>query len=127
LEEVEQLMQDGADAKAYEDSLRQLLGDSLRPEESQAAEDELAELEAQLLDSQGLEMPTAPSKAAAGAAAEAGAAAAAGPAGKQGAEEAEAGVESLLEQLPSVPSVPPRQPQTAAEAGEEEERVMLAA
>lgn len=26
LEDVEQLMQDGADAKAYEDSLRQLLG-----------------------------------------------------------------------------------------------------
>jgi hypothetical protein len=36
LEEVEQLMQDGADAKAYEDSLRQLLG-ALPPRGSRAA------------------------------------------------------------------------------------------
>ena len=31
LQEVEQLMQDGADAKAYEDSLRQLLGKACQP------------------------------------------------------------------------------------------------
>ncbi|KAL4423087.1 hypothetical protein ABPG77_005892 [Micractinium sp. CCAP 211/92] len=59
LEEVEKLMQDSADAKEYEQSLRQLLGESLNPEEVEAAEEELHQLEQQLLDEHVLEMPQA--------------------------------------------------------------------
>ncbi|EFN56132.1 hypothetical protein CHLNCDRAFT_144767 [Chlorella variabilis] len=103
LEDVEQLMQDSADAKAYEDSLRQLLGESLNPAEEEAAAAELQQLEAQLLDEQGMEMPKAPTAVAR---AEAAAAAAQEQPGGAVAAAVTSPEEVLLAQLPSVPKTP---------------------
>lgn len=148
-------MQDSADAKAYEDSLRQLLGEatgwhaclprgaraclahvptspagrcaawcaclagpprvpaphaaplcageSLNPAEEEAAAAELQQLEAQLLDEQGMEMPKAPTAVAR---AEAAAAAAQEQPGGAVAAAVTSPEEVLLAQLPSVPKTP---------------------
>ncbi|PSC73503.1 vacuolar sorting-associated 20-like protein 2-like [Micractinium conductrix] len=119
LEEVEQLMQDGADAKEYEDSLRQMLGESLNAEEAEAAAEELQQLEAQLMDEQQLELPRAPDAAL--------------PAAPQAEQQAAAGeaAEELLAELPSVPQTRPvalpAGKEAAAAEEAEAERVLVAA
>lgn len=152
LEDVEQLMQDNADAKAYEDSLRQMLGESLNPEDAEAAEEELADLEAQLLDAQKLDMPQAPKdtvlpEAAAAVAAEEAAPAwtaeEAAPAGGEqalsalggaaAASEADAlsAAEAMLSELPAVPTttvtVETEEAEVEAEQEREAESALIAA
>jgi hypothetical protein len=219
LEDVEQLMQDNADAKAYEDSLRQMLGEgvgwaahqlqlkrlccsrgmhgtvpawllakfphspvhllfvtpdvgpawlfntwggapckplhpsgeSLNPEDAEAAEEELADLEAQLLDAQKLDMPQAPKdtvlpEAAAAVAAEEAAPALtaeeAAPAGGEqavsalegaaAASEADAlsAAEAMLSELPAVPTttvtVETEETEVEAEQAREAESALIA-
>jgi len=112
-----------------------LAGESLNPEEAEAAEKELEEMEQQLMDEQGLEMPRVPS--AAGVAAAAGEAAAEqqqGAAAEAAAEEGEQGaLEPALQELPSVPKSKVQLPGVAeGKAAAEEEsaeptRVLVAA
>lgn len=109
-------------------------GESLNPEEAEAAEEELHQLEQQLLDEHVLEMPRVPSdKAAAAAAArqeqpaQDTAAAGAVQGGEQGGEQ----LEAALAELPSVPKteVPPARveaAEAAAEEAREPERALMA-
>lgn len=60
VEDVEQLMQDTAEAKAYEDHIKHLLGESWTGQDEEAAEQELAALEEQLGEVERLGMPQAP-------------------------------------------------------------------
>ncbi|PRW44891.1 aldehyde dehydrogenase [Chlorella sorokiniana] len=94
LEEVDKLMQDSADAKAYADELNQMLGESLNPEQQEAAEAELEELEKQMLEEQRLEMPAAPGRPLP-----------AVPATEEE-EKAAAAAEATAAQLAQLPSVP---------------------
>ncbi|KAI7845086.1 hypothetical protein COHA_001451 [Chlorella ohadii] len=109
LEEVDKLMQDNADAKAYADSLNQMLGESLNPEQQEAAEAELEELEKQMLEEQRLEMPAVPGRPLPAAPVEE----------KEAQQEATEATEEQLAQLPSVPSTKV-QALPAAAAGEAE-------
>ncbi len=108
-------------------------GESLNPEEAEAAEEELHQLEQQLLDEHVLEMPRVPSgkEAAASAARQEQPAAPAAGAAAAGAAEGEQQLEASLAELPSVPKtkVQPQQPvqaEAAAEQEEEPERVLVA-
>lgn len=60
--DVEQLMQDTAEAKEYEDHLRQLLGESWTGQDEAAAEKELAALEEQFGEVERLELPQVPER-----------------------------------------------------------------
>lgn len=110
------------------------VGESLKPEEAEAAEEELYQLEQQLLDEHVLEMPRVPSSKVAAASAaqqEQPAATAAGGATAGAAEEGQQ-LEASLAELPSAPKtkVQPQQPvqvEAAAEQEEEPERVLVAA
>lgn len=60
VEEVEQLLEDSADAKAHEERIRELLGDTLQPEEEDAALSELEALESTILQEEAEAMPKVP-------------------------------------------------------------------
>lgn len=63
LESVEQLMEQGAESREYEMRLQALLGESLGEDQSAAAERELDEMEAQLIEEDVLDLPKVPSHA----------------------------------------------------------------
>ncbi|GLC43035.1 hypothetical protein PLESTM_001415600 [Pleodorina starrii] len=101
LEDVQQLLDDTAEAKQYQDELAALLGKQLSEEDDTEVAAELAALEEVVADEEKLEMPTAPTTkvpeveaaaaakaAAAAATAAAAAAAAAAPVGEAPLEEA---------------------------------------
>lgn len=114
LEEVDKLMQDSADAKAYADELNQMLGQSLNPEQQEAAEAELEELEKQMLEEQRLEMPAVPGRPLPAA-----------PGEEQ--EEPAAAAEATAAQLAQLPSVPSTKVEGPAAADKEAEREQEAA
>lgn len=61
LDDVETLMSESAEHKEYEDRMQQLLGESLTPEEDQAALDELEALEIEETEQAQQELPAVPS------------------------------------------------------------------
>lgn len=60
LEDVEKLMAESAEHKEYEDQMRQILGESLTPEEDAAALEELAKLEEADVAEEAAELPEVP-------------------------------------------------------------------
>ncbi|KAL6773737.1 VPS20 [Auxenochlorella protothecoides x Auxenochlorella symbiontica] len=60
LEDVEQLMSDTAEAKEYETRVQSMFGESWTGVDEEAAHAELAEMEAQLLDEEVLDLPSVP-------------------------------------------------------------------
>lgn len=60
LEEVERLREDTAEAKEYEDRVRELLGEALTAEDDAAALQELAELESAHADDEAARLPEVP-------------------------------------------------------------------
>lgn len=93
-------------------------GESLNPEQQEAAEAELEELEKQMLEEQRLEMPAVPGRPLPAA-----------PAAEQEAQEAQQATDEQLAQLPSVPStkVEAQPAAAAAEEGREREPALVAA
>ena len=60
LEDVEKLMSESAEHKEYEDRMKQILGESLTPEEDAAALEEFERLEAQENAEEEAELPAVP-------------------------------------------------------------------
>lgn len=104
VEDVQQLLDDTAEAKAVQEEMQQLLGASLTDQDNDVVEEELEELERAQLAAEVAAMPVPPEVPPEQAAAAAEAAAKA--AGESAAAAKTAEVQRLAAELPSVPKIP---------------------